>query len=122
MTKIKTKFTLDVCLSAVGILFQSMYSNVYIIVLNGHYGVYLGPCRRIFQNFHFYPFFWVKNSQKWPKNDIFALSAGAFFSEANYRHVYGFKWYLWFMSRGMFEGFHFFAFLALFGGVEGVKN
>ena len=28
----------------------------------------------------------------WPKNDIFALSAGAFFPEATYRHIFGNKW------------------------------
>merc|ERR1712141_889130 len=67
-------------------------SAVVFMWSNGHYGVYLRPCRRIFQIFHFYPFFWVKNSQKWPKNDIFALSAGAFFPEATYRHIFGIKW------------------------------
>ena len=80
------------CLSVYsGHSFLKAYTAM-IIVLNGHYGVYLGPCRRIFQNFHFYPFFGWKTVKKWPKNDIFALSAGAFFPEATYRHVYGIKW------------------------------
>ena len=67
-------------------------SAVVFMWSNGHYGVYLGPCRRIFQNFHFYPFFGWKTVKKWPKNDIFALSAGAFFPEATYWHVFGIKW------------------------------
>ena len=45
-----------------------------------------------FKIFIFTPFFGWKTVKKWPKNDIFALSAGAFFPEATYRHIFGIKW------------------------------
>ena len=97
-------------------------SAVVFMWSNGHYGVYLRPCRRIFQNFHFYPFFWVKNSQKWPKNDIFALSAGAFFSGSIYSRVHVVKWSLWGISWTMPKDFSKFSFLPLFLGEKQSKN
>ena len=55
-------------------------STVVFMWSNGHYGVYLGPCRRIFQNFHFYPFFWVKNSQKMAQKWHFCTKCWGLFS------------------------------------------
>ena len=55
-------------------------STVVFMWSYGHYGVYLGPCRRIFQNFHFYPFFWVKNSQKMAQKWHFCTKCWGLFS------------------------------------------